>query len=180
MTRCDSKMTDLQTIWSGQSSSLEQTLAIGAAVARLAQAGDVIALNGELGAGKTQFVRGLADGLGIGRQSVSSPTFVLAQEYDAATPGGLRLVHIDAYRLDGDLDAESIGLDGGEDIGQGAVVAVEWVERLGDVLGKNRLGVTIEHEDENTRRIVIFTQGSWTQREASLIDALNAAVNQVA
>lgn len=173
-------MSDAHPMWEGHSGELETTLAIGAAVARLARAGDVIALNGELGAGKTQFVRGLADGLGIGRQSVSSPTFVLAQEYDAATPGGLRLVHIDAYRLDGDLDAESIGLDGGEDLGEGAVVAVEWAERLGDVLGNDRLVVAIEHEEADTRRIAVSALGSWAQRESLLIEALNAAVRQMA
>lgn len=172
-------MSTTHTTWEGRSDALETTLAIGAAVARLARAGDVIALNGELGAGKTQFVRGLADGLGIGRRAVSSPTFVLSQEYDAAMPGGLRLVHIDAYRLDGDLDAESIGLDGGVDMRQGAVVAVEWAERLGDVLGDDRLLVTIEHEDADTRRMTMSTQGSWIARETLLIDALNAAVNQM-
>ncbi len=161
-------------IWQGTSEGLEQTLAIGAAVGRLAEAGDVIALNGELGAGKTQFVRGLADGLGIGRDRVSSPTFVMSQEYDAAEPGGLRLVHIDAYRLDGELDAETIGFDGVDDLGCDALVAVEWAQRVGDALGANVLAVSIEHGESDSRSISMAGGGRWAERSEALVKALDA------
>lgn len=167
-------MSDSGSIWHGRSKSLDETLAIGAAIARLASAGDVIALSGELGAGKTQFVRGMADGLSIGRMAVSSPTFVLSQEYDAAEEGGLRLVHIDAYRLEGALDGESIGLDGGDDLRKDAVVAIEWADRLPELIGDDCLQVEIEHEGEDSRILAITPRGNWVNRSDVMADSLKA------
>src|SRR5690606_14193324 len=92
-----------------QSRSASDTTSIGAAIGRLAKQGDIIALQGELGAGKTQFVRGLAMGMGIDPRSVSSPTFVFVQEYEPEDPEALVLVHIDAYRLQGPSDLAGIG-----------------------------------------------------------------------
>src|SRR5437773_6979641 len=94
-------------IWRGKSTSISRTLAIGRAIGKLVRAADTIALHGELGAGKTQVVRGIAEGLGISA-NVASPTYVLMQEYPAKERG-LVLVHIDAYRMREASDLESIG-----------------------------------------------------------------------
>jgi len=170
-------MSDTPSNWTCRSDSVDTTLAIGAAVARVAQAGDVIALSGELGAGKTQFVRGLADGLGIGRDCVTSPTFVMCQEYDAVEKEGLRLVHIDAYRLEGTRDAESIGWDDSQELRRDAVVAIEWADRLTEVLGDDRLDVLIKHVDEQTRRFTITPTRHWRSRWRSLVDTLDRAIS---
>jgi tRNA threonylcarbamoyladenosine biosynthesis protein TsaE len=125
----------------------EATQSIGAALGRLVQPGQVIALRGDLGAGKTTFVQGLAAGLGVtGR--VSSPTFVLVNEYIAA-PTGVHLIHVDTYRL-GDTDAaalreaDSFGL---EEIlnDESLIVAIEWAERVADLLPPDHLQVELEH-----------------------------------
>ena len=109
-------------------------------------AGDVLLLSGNLGAGKTAFVRGLAAGLGIDPDDVSSPTFTLVHEYRG---GRLTLYHVDLYRLDGaateDLGLEEMGVKDG-------VLAIEWPDRLSHELPGARR-VTIEIVDETTRRI---------------------------
>jgi len=99
------------------------TAELGARLGRLAGPGTVILLDGELGAGKTAFVRGLARGLGAPDDDVSSPTFTLVQEYRG---GRMPLLHADLYRIEGG-DAEDLGL---EELGGDGVVAVEWGARL--------------------------------------------------
>lgn len=151
-----------------------ETMAVGAAVARAAVAGDLITLDGQLGAGKTQFVRGMAQGLGLDVAKVASPTFVLMHEYDladthAASRGIDYLVHIDAYRLHSLADLESIGWEPGSDsmeqeLRRRAIVVVEWADRLGDTLGNDRLAITLEHTGDNTRRITLTPQGNWRGR----------------
>jgi tRNA threonylcarbamoyladenosine biosynthesis protein TsaE len=123
--------------------------------------GEVVLLYGELGAGKTTFVRGLARGVGADPDEVASPTFVLLTSY----PGRLTLHHADLYRLRGDGDEAEIGLE--ELPGPTGVLAVEWPERLGQLgrLGRigrlGRLGwpgalrVDLAHEGEERRRITI-------------------------
>ncbi len=108
--------------------SEEATRAVAREIAGELAAGAVVLLSGDLGAGKTAFVRGLADGLGIDPEDVTSPTFTLVHEYRA---GRLPLVHVDLYRLDS-ADLDEIGLDP-ELAGRG-VVAVEWAERLTRIL----------------------------------------------
>ena len=95
-------------IWSGLCASVDRTMALGRTLARHVAGGDVIALIGDLGAGKTCLVRGLADGLGIDASDVASPTFVLMHEYDNPT-GRPVLVHIDAYRITDAADLATIG-----------------------------------------------------------------------
>jgi tRNA threonylcarbamoyladenosine biosynthesis protein TsaE len=107
-----------------QSSSEEQTRAIAAALAATLEAGAVLQLHGDLGAGKTAFVRGLAEGLGIRPDEVTSPTFTLVHEYRG---GRLPLVHVDLYRLDR-ADLDEIGLD--QDEAAQGIIAIEWPERL--------------------------------------------------
>ena len=106
------------------SSSEDETRAIAAALAKDLAAGSVLQLSGDLGAGKTAFVRGLAEGLGINTDEVTSPTFTLVHEYRG---GRLPLIHVDLYRLDR-ADLDEIGLD--EDLAAAGIVAIEWAERL--------------------------------------------------
>jgi tRNA threonylcarbamoyladenosine biosynthesis protein TsaE len=144
--------------------------------------GDVIALEGELGAGKTQFVRGLAEGLGLDARQVSSPTFVMVQEYDVpahapaehADNGETVLIHIDAYRLRSADDRASIGWEGdGGSMREGAVVAIEWASLMGEALPSDRLDVRIEHEPEG-RLIALLAQGQWRARMQKVADAIRS------
>ncbi len=156
--------------------SAEETTAVGRVVGACCMAGDVIALEGELGAGKTQFVRGLAEGLRLDARQVSSPTFVMVQEYDvpAHTPakhaddGETVLIHIDAYRLRSADDRASIGWEGdGASMREGAVVAIEWASLMGEALPADRLDIRIEHEPEG-RAITLLAQGRWRARIAQV------------
>lgn len=143
-----------------------QTAAVGAAVGRCCVAGDLIALQGELGAGKTQFVRGLAEGLGLNPRHVSSPTFVMAQEYEPANDQSGRpiLVHIDAYRIKSEDDLTSIGWHGyGEELREQAVVAIEWAGLIRPALGEDVLWIELQHEAHG-RRISLSANGLWTDR----------------
>jgi tRNA threonylcarbamoyladenosine biosynthesis protein TsaE len=106
------------------SSSEAETRAVAARLAAELQPGAVLLLSGDLGAGKTAFVRGLAEGLGIDPDEVTSPTFTLVHEYRG---GRLPLIHVDLYRLDR-ADLDEIGLD--QDLAALGVIAVEWSERL--------------------------------------------------
>ncbi len=113
------------------SESPEQTRAWGAALAGCLAAGDVVALVGHLGAGKTQWVKGLAEGLGIDPAEVHSPTFTLINEYEA--PAGRMLYHVDAYRLTGPDELDALGFD--EMVARGdGITAVEWADRVGDLI----------------------------------------------
>jgi tRNA threonylcarbamoyladenosine biosynthesis protein TsaE len=132
------------------SNSVVQTEAIAAELARSLVAGSCVALRGELGAGKTQFVRGLVRGLGGPERAVSSPTFVLLNVY----PGGrLTVYHLDAYRVTGPADFEAIGFV--ELLEQGGVVVVEWPERVAELIPADHVSVRIEVIDEDSRRITI-------------------------
>jgi tRNA threonylcarbamoyladenosine biosynthesis protein TsaE len=133
-----------------QSSSVEQTEAIAAELAGQLTGGEVIELEGDLGAGKTQFVRGLVKGLGGEGRSVSSPTYVLLNVYDQ---GRLTVFHLDAYRVGGADDFEAIGFT--ELLEQGGVVAVEWAQRVPALLPARRFTVRITPTDEFTRQIEI-------------------------
>src|ERR1051325_5143980 len=112
--------------------------------------GQTIALYGDLGAGKTQFVRGLVIGLGGNARSVSSPTFVLLNIYDTAR---LTVYHLDAYRVSGSADLEAIGFS--ELLEQGGIVVVEWADRILDLLPPDRIDVHIKLESPRSRHITI-------------------------
>jgi len=129
------------------------TIDLAARLARALQPGDVVTLDGPLGSGKTCFVRGLARGLNIDPAQVSSPTFVIRQEYAAAD--GATLIHIDGYRVTGPDDLESIGweelLDSGE-----SVVVVEWPSRLGAALRERvTLAVSFGHLSPTRRELTL-------------------------
>ena len=125
-----------------------ETSEVGRALARSLSAGSVVLLSGDLGAGKTAFVRGLADGLGIDPAVVSSPTFTLIQEYRG---GRLTLHHVDLYRLRS-IEVDDLGLD--ELTLAGGVTAIEWPDRLPREL-TSVIQVRIEHGDGDTRTIQI-------------------------
>jgi tRNA threonylcarbamoyladenosine biosynthesis protein TsaE len=104
--------------------SEEETADVGRRLAARLEGGSVVLLIGPLGAGKTALVRGLADGLGVNPDEVSSPTFTLIQEYRG---GRVPLLHVDLYRLDDPREVEDLGL---EELGERAVLAIEWAEKL--------------------------------------------------
>jgi tRNA threonylcarbamoyladenosine biosynthesis protein TsaE len=108
--------------------------------------GDVLLLYGDLGAGKTAFVRGLAEGLGIPRDEVSSPTFTLIQEYRG---GRLPLFHVDLYRIDDPREFDELGLD---EIAEDGVLAIEWADKL-PAVPAHPIRVTIVHAGESQREI---------------------------
>ena len=165
--------------WRGVTNCMEHTMAIGAAVAANVKPGDLIALNGELGAGKTQLVRGLAQGMNLDTQLVASPTFVLIHEYEpeAEDSDSPALIHIDAYRLTSLEDLESIGWEvdaaGGIEMRQGCVVVIEWAQKVQEFLGEDYLEVTLEHLDDEQRAIEITPHGKWAKRFKALTKSLD-------
>ena len=145
------------------SRSPAETRALAARLGAGLQPGDVVALRGELGAGKTEFVRGLAVGLGVPEDAVASPSFALAYEYQ----GRLTLVHLDLYRL-AEISFEF--LPDVEDYLTGPqVTAVEWAERLGDLLPPERLDVVLTITGEEERQIILTGRGPrWAELLISL------------
>ena len=135
------------------SRSAEQTKRIGARLGRGLQRCDLICLQGELGAGKTTFVQGMAQGWGS-LDSATSPTFVLVNEY--RRPDGALLFHLDAYRLDSALEAEELDLE--RMLNEGALV-IEWPERMQAVLPKEEMWVVLEHVEDEQRRIQFTARG---------------------
>ena len=174
--------------WRGQSTARQQTIAIGRVVGEHCRAGDLIALIGELGAGKTQFTQGLAAGMGIDA-AVASPTFVMAQEYqresESPSPSTQppRLIHIDAYRIHKLDELESIGWEitgdtlGGE-MRHGSVVAIEWADRLNELVGSDRLEVRLGHLGDDVRSVQVTAHGAWSSRAGALFEALDALMKR--
>ena len=130
------------------SKSESETEAIGAAFARDLPGGTVVAMYGDLGAGKTAFVRGMARGMGLDCR-VSSPTFTIVNEY----LGKRDLIHFDRYRLSGADELFDIGWE--DYLARGAVCAVEWSENVRDAFWGDEIVVRIEKTGENERRITI-------------------------
>jgi tRNA threonylcarbamoyladenosine biosynthesis protein TsaE len=133
------------------SNSVADTERIAADLARRFRGGECVALNGDLGAGKTQFVRGLVAALGGEARQVSSPTFVLMHIYDGER---LRVYHLDAYRVSGADDFEGIGFSELID-DRDAVVVVEWADKVVDLLPAEHIDIRIESTGETSRRIEI-------------------------
>ena len=131
--------------------SADETQALGKKLAESLRPGDVIAYFGDLGAGKTAFTRGIAEGLGVLEQ-VTSPTYTIVNEY---LSGRLPLFHFDMYRLGSSDELFDIGWD--DYLARGGVCAVEWSERVSDALPDDTIYVDIARgeEDENTRTITV-------------------------
>ncbi len=125
-----------------------ETVALAASLASGFRGGEVVLLHGELGSGKTAFVRGLAKGLGGDPEAVTSPTFVLLTAYR----GRLTLHHADLYRLDSVGPQDELGL---EQLPGGGVLAVEWADRIIDPAWPRQIVVRLEHAGGNRRRITV-------------------------
>ncbi|MBQ7857444.1 MAG: tRNA (adenosine(37)-N6)-threonylcarbamoyltransferase complex ATPase subunit type 1 TsaE [Oscillospiraceae bacterium] len=128
--------------------SPEQTEAVGAALAKILLPGDIVAYRGDLGAGKTAFTRGLAQGLGC-KEPVTSPTYTIVNEY---LSGRIPLFHFDMYRLHSSDDLWGIGWE--DYLDRGGVCAVEWSENVTDAM-ENAIWVTIHKLGEDSRRITL-------------------------
>ena len=135
------------------SRSTEQTRRVGMRLGAMLQPGDLVALVGELGSGKTTLVQGIAAGWGS-LDPVSSPTFVLVNVYRHTD--GVRLYHLDAYRLNGPIEAIDLDLDNMLD--QGPMV-VEWAERVQSVLPDTGLWVHLNYIDEIQRDLIFSARG---------------------
>jgi len=146
---------------------------LGHDLARLSRAGDLIVLNGELGAGKTQLAQGIGEGLGV-VGSVISPTFVLSRIHHS-TGDGPALVHVDAYRLDSEAEIDDLDLEAYMPI---AVTVVEWGKGLVEHLSENRLEVQIlraNDVEDDTREVVVTPVGT---RWSDLLGEWEKLVNQ--
>lgn len=128
------------------SDSAEETIKIGKSFAEKLKKGTVVLLDGEMGAGKTVFVKGMALGLGI-KSLVTSPTYAYMNDYDGI------LYHYDCYRLSSGEDAESLGLT--DYFYAGGICVVEWSENIADVIPDGAVRVTIEKTGEEQRSIEI-------------------------
>jgi len=136
------------------SRSPEQTRRVGMRLGSLLQSGDLISLQGDLGAGKTTFVQGVAQGWGS-LDPVSSPTFIIVNIY--RRPGDEQLFHMDAYRLDSAPEAAELDLD--EMLSRGSLL-VEWPERVQTILPENYMWISFEYVAEENRQLVIKASGA--------------------
>ncbi|WP_281185459.1 tRNA (adenosine(37)-N6)-threonylcarbamoyltransferase complex ATPase subunit type 1 TsaE [Trichlorobacter lovleyi] len=149
-----------------ETSSPEQTEAVGASLGRLLEAGDLVTLSGELGGGKTCFVRGVVKTLTpAGKELVSSPTFAILNEY----PGQPPVLHYDCYRLRGSDDALELGIE--EQLCGDGVCLLEWPERIADILPDDRLEVLFEYAGDTRRAITFLSHGC---RGSKLLEQLAA------
>ena len=148
------------------SRSPEQTRRLGQRLGAALQPGDVICLQGDLGAGKTTFVQGIAQGWDS-RDAVSSPTFIIVNVY--RNRDEKQLFHLDAYRLDSILEAEELDLQSMQ--AQGALLN-EWPERMERLIPRDRLWIRFEHVDQEERRMKMTSHGN---RYDELLDILRRA-----
>ncbi|MFO7584160.1 MAG: tRNA (adenosine(37)-N6)-threonylcarbamoyltransferase complex ATPase subunit type 1 TsaE [Anaerolineales bacterium] len=143
--------------------SPEETRQLGRKLGQLLRPGDLLCLQGDLGAGKTTLTQGIAEGWGSA-DSVSSPTFVMVNLYRAAD--GTPLYHMDAYRIESLPEAAQLGLD--DMLAEGALI-VEWPERIEPLLPKERLWLTLTHISETERQLEINANGA---RHETLLQAI--------
>lgn len=132
------------------SEGADETIRIGQAIGRFLQKGDIVALIGELGSGKTCITQGIARGINVPESYyVTSPTFTLINEY----PGKIPLYHLDIYRLSGSQDLIDMGYE--EYFYGDGVIIIEWAEKIRDILTDDTLFIHLIYVDENTRTIKI-------------------------
>jgi tRNA threonylcarbamoyladenosine biosynthesis protein TsaE len=154
------------------SKSASETIQIGKNIGSLLQPGDVVALVGELGVGKTQLVKGLAEGVGVGKPTyISSPSFTLINEYLGRVP----FYHIDLFRLEQEKEVEELGL---EDYFQaGGITAIEWADKIAPLLPEEILWIDIHYTGENTRSLEINGKGKHYQELLSEIQTSKSKIN---
>ena len=126
--------------------SCEETINVAFEYAKTLTGGDVVILDGEMGAGKTAFAKGVAKGLGV-KDEITSPTYAYMNDYDGV------LYHYDCYRLSSGEDAEALGLT--DYFYLKGVCLIEWAQNISDVLPRNCKRVKIEKIDQNTRKITL-------------------------
>ncbi|GJL66479.1 MAG: tRNA (adenosine(37)-N6)-threonylcarbamoyltransferase complex ATPase subunit type 1 TsaE [Nitrospirales bacterium] len=140
-------------IWTTRLPSVHATESLGHRLGQQLTGGEIIALRGELGAGKTVFVRGLASGILIDSAMVTSPTFTLIHEYH----GRLHLIHADLYRLELPQEWRGLGLQ--EYFYSSSVVVIEWAERMEKDLPPDRLDIHLEHRQRSSRNATLRATG---------------------
>jgi tRNA threonylcarbamoyladenosine biosynthesis protein TsaE len=138
--------------------SERETFDLGRALGLKLSGGEIVVLEGPLGAGKTVFAKGVAAGLGIEPEEVSSPSFTLVHQYEG---GRFPVIHVDLYRLEHAEEMATIGLE--ELLTSGAVVLVEWGERMDAHLRRDAVTVRLDDLGESTRRIDLFGPGTAPQ-----------------
>ena len=135
--------------------SEDETFALGQVIARGLKGGELLLLEGDLGLGKTVFVKGIADGLGLAPDDVTSPSFTLVHEYEG---GRLPMFHVDLYRLDELEDLASLGIE--EILAAEGLVVVEWGEKLPSYLRRDATTIRFRDMGEGSREIEILPAGS--------------------
>lgn len=153
-----------------KTTSTKDTINLGAALAGYLKSGDVILLDGDLGAGKTHFVKGLAKGLGI-TADVSSPTFAILNNYPKTAPAGLaieQLNHFDVYRVHDEAEILDLGFE--ETIYSDDIAVIEWSSLIPGILPEDNLKVQIRHGVKPDERIIVINW-SETQSKRSLPNA---------
>ena len=153
-----------------QTQNYQETIQIGRAIGSLLRAGDLVALVGELGTGKTHLIKGLATGAGVRRASyVSSPSFTLIHEY----PGRIPFRHIDLFRLGAEKEAEGLGLE--EYFGGPGIAAIEWADRIPSLLPSEMLWIRLRCTGDRSRSIEILAKGKrYEELVRKLPDVLGA------
>jgi tRNA threonylcarbamoyladenosine biosynthesis protein TsaE len=145
----------------------QDTDRLGAALAQVLPPGTVVGLIGTLGAGKTRLVQAVAAAMGVPRENVTSPTFVLVNEYKN---GRLPIYHFDTYRLKGDDEFLNLGPD--EYFDSGGITFVEWADRVSNLLPAERIDVRIEVTGESSRQIAIRSTSPATEVLANRVEAM--------
>lgn len=148
-------------------SSTEQTEEVGRVLGTMLEAGDLVCLFGDLGAGKTHFSYGVAQGLQVKEKYITSPTFTFVNEYLGRIP----LYHIDLYRLKEPSELESIGFE--EYVDSDGATVIEWAERAEEELPDEKLNVYISDVSENSREIGFFAEG---ERYSKLLEGFEKSI----
>jgi len=137
-----------------QTKNPSETIGVGKSIGSLLLAGDVVALAGELGTGKTQFIKGLAAGVGVGKPTyISSPSFTLINEYAGKVP----FYHVDLFRLKSEKEAEELGLE--EYFQGGGIAAIEWADKIPSLLPQEILWIYIRYTGKHTRSFEMIAKG---------------------
>ena len=141
--------------------SLNHTRVIANDLGAILRPGDIVRLVGEMGAGKTTFVRMLAQSFGIAESAVSSPTFVIMNIYDRGK-GNPPLAHMDCYRLGDESELDALGWD--QIVDSGAIILIEWPDRIASAIPEDSLTINIDHVDEHSRHFRFEIPDRWIDR----------------